>query len=117
LLSARTFDADEAYAMGLVSRLCDPGDVVAAAQTYARDLAQNCSPRAMAAIRRQVWGDLSRQYTTANESWLDVMRQYNDGSNPDFAEGVASFAERRPPAFEPLPRDWRLPDLPPFAPQ
>jgi enoyl-CoA hydratase/carnithine racemase len=115
LLSARTFDADEAHAMGVVSRLCDPAEVLGAAQAYALDLARNCSPRAMAAIRRQVWGDLSRDYTDANERWLEVMRQFNDTANPDFAEGVASFAERRPPAFEALPSDWELPDLPPFA--
>ena len=117
LLSARTFDAEEAHAMGLVSRLCEPESVLAEAQAYASDLAANCAPRAMAAIRRQVWGDLSREYTPANEVWLGVMRQFNGPSNPDFAEGVASFAERRPPRFEALPADWDLPPLPPFAAQ
>ena len=39
LLSGRTFDAEEAHAMGLVGRLCDPADVLRDAQTYAADLA------------------------------------------------------------------------------
>ena len=117
LLSARTFDAEEAHAIGLVSRLAEPEEVVAEAIAYARDLARFSSPRSMAAIRRQVWSDLGRGWTEANEAWLAVMRRYNDAGNPDFAEGVASFVEKRPPSFAPLPADWDLPPLPPFAPQ
>ncbi|HEY3239645.1 MAG TPA: enoyl-CoA hydratase-related protein, partial [Acidimicrobiia bacterium] len=62
LLSARVFDADEAKELGLVSRVCDPGTVLREAQAYARDLAANCSPRSMAAMRMQVYGDLSRDF-------------------------------------------------------
>jgi len=46
-----------------------------------------------------------------------VMRQYNSAANPDLAEGVASFVEKRPPAFQPLGSDWGLPAPPPFADQ
>ncbi len=100
-----------------MSRLCDPDTVLDDARAYALDLARNCSPRSMAAIRRQVWGDLGRGFTEANDGWLAVMAQFNDTANPDFAEGVASFTEKRPPAFEPFPPDWELPPLPPFAEQ
>lgn len=116
LLSARTIEADEAVALGLASRLCDKDDVLTAATAYARDLARFCSPRSMAAIRRQVWGDLSRSYTEANAVWLEVMRGFN-ANNPDFVEGVASFAQRREPRFEPLRPDLELPELPPFYSQ
>ena len=117
LLSARTFDADEALAIGLVSRVTPPEEVLSAATAYARDLARFCSPRSMAAIRRQVWSDAGRGWPEANEAWLAVMRHYNDPANPDFEEGVASFVEKRPPAFAPLPADWDLPSPPPFAAQ
>jgi enoyl-CoA hydratase/carnithine racemase len=117
LLSARTFDADEALAMGLVSRVTEPEDVLAAATDYAGDLARFCSPRSMAAIRRQVWSDAGRGWLEANQAWLAVMRQYNSAANPDIAEGVASFVEKRPPAFQPLGSDWGLPAPPPFADQ
>jgi enoyl-CoA hydratase/carnithine racemase len=116
LLSARTIEAEEAVALGLASRLCEREDVLTAATSYARDLARLCSPRSLAAIRRQVWGDLSRTYTEANAVWLDVMRSFNTG-NPDFVEGVASFTDRRDPQFAPLPADFEPPGLPPFYPQ
>ena len=117
LLSARPVEAEEALRIGLVSRVCEPEDLVAAAQEYARTLAATCSPRSMAVIRRQVWADLSRGYADANPEWLRVMRQFNDQDNADFAEGVGAFTERRPPRFEPLPPDFELPALPPFVVQ
>jgi enoyl-CoA hydratase/carnithine racemase len=117
LLSARRVEADEAERIGLVSRVCDPGTVLTEALAYANQLATGCSPTAMAAIRRQVWGDLSRAYTEANEEWFAAMRSLNRPDNPDFAEGVAALVEKRAPRFVPLPRDGVLPPLPPFARQ
>lgn len=118
LLSARVFDAEEAHVLGLVSRVCAPEEVLPAAQAYARELATRCSPRAMAAIRRQVWGDLSKNWDEANRDWLAVMVQYNDSvANPDMAEGVAAHREKRLPSFGPIPPDLRLPDPVPLTEQ
>jgi enoyl-CoA hydratase/carnithine racemase len=117
LLSARAVEAEEAERIGLVSRVCEPDEVLPAAVAYARMLAETCSPRSMAAIRRQVWGDLSRTYTEANAVWFDTMRRMNDASNPDFAEGVAAFAGKRAPDFEALPADFQLPPPPAFVAQ
>jgi enoyl-CoA hydratase/carnithine racemase len=107
LLSARTFDADEAYRIGLVSRLTEAGSVVTEAQAYATELAANCSPRSMAAIRRQVWGDLSRRLDESMPHTLALMGEFV--GSEDFQEGVASFSERRPPHFPPLDPAFKVP--------
>jgi enoyl-CoA hydratase/carnithine racemase len=107
LLSGRVFDADEAKQLGLVSHLSEPGDVLADAQTYASELALHCSPASMAAIRRQVYGDLSRSFSDSMVHTLGIMNQMAAG--PDFAEGVASFVEKRQARFPPLPEDFRVP--------
>jgi enoyl-CoA hydratase/carnithine racemase len=104
LLSGRVFDADEAHVLGLVSRLCDPDDVLAEAQAYAAELARLSSPRAMAAVRYQVYADLGTDF---DESWartLAIMERF--AGEPDFAEGVASFTEKRDPRFDALPEGF-----------
>ena len=58
LLSSRVFLAEEAHAIGLVDRLCEPADLLAETLDYAEDMALNCSPRSMAAIKQQVLGRL-----------------------------------------------------------
>jgi enoyl-CoA hydratase/carnithine racemase len=101
LLSGRTFDAAEALEMGLVGRLCDPADVLRDAQAYAADLARFSSPRAMAAVRYQVYADLDDDFETSWARTLGIMQRMN--AHPDFVEGVASFTQRRDPTFDPLP--------------
>jgi enoyl-CoA hydratase/carnithine racemase len=104
LLSSRVFEADEARELGLVNRVLEPGEVLAAAREYARDLARNCSPVAMAAIRHQVLADLDAPFEEASRRSYAVMEVLNSG--PDFREGVDSFVQKRPPAFPPLPGDF-----------
>jgi enoyl-CoA hydratase/carnithine racemase len=117
LMSSRAVEAEEAQRIGLVSRVCEPADVLRDAQVYAAQLAVGSSPIAMATIKRQVWADLSRHYTEANAAWFEAMVALNRPDNPDFAEGVAAFVEKRSPNFAPLDPDAVLPPLPPFAPQ
>jgi enoyl-CoA hydratase/carnithine racemase len=106
LLSGRVFDAEEAKQLGLVSRVCEPDSVLDEAEAYARDLAESCSPRSMAAIRQQVYGDLSRSFSESMVHTLATMQEF--AGNPDFAEGVTSFVEKRSPKFEPLDPGFKL---------
>jgi enoyl-CoA hydratase/carnithine racemase len=103
LLSARTFDAPEAKELGIVNRLLPPEDVLAAAQAYASDLARNCSPEAMAFVRREVYDGLDLDFREALRRSLRSMAYLN--ASPDFAEGVASFMEKRPPQFAALHKE------------
>ncbi|MEU0206504.1 enoyl-CoA hydratase-related protein [Streptomyces canus] len=104
LLSGRVFDADEAQDLGLVSRVVEPEDLLDAARAYARDIARNCSPRAMAVVRHQVYGDLDRTFTDALARSYSAMEFF--AGSPDFREGVSSFVEKREPKFEGLPPDF-----------
>jgi enoyl-CoA hydratase/carnithine racemase len=108
LLSGRTVEADEALALGLVTRVYEPAELLEATTAYAADLAKWCSPRAMATMREQMHRDATRGFEDAVDDALDVMEWFNGPDNPDFAEGVASFTERRPPGFSPLPREFSV---------
>jgi enoyl-CoA hydratase/carnithine racemase len=97
LLSARLVQADEALAMGLVTRVVDPDELLPTVLAYARDLAKNCSPASMAHIKQQVLGDWERTAEEARLRSLVLMSEM--GQHSDFLEGVTSFQEKRPPAF------------------
>jgi enoyl-CoA hydratase/carnithine racemase len=99
LLSGRTITAGEAAALGLVNRVVPSDELLDTAQAYARDLAQHCSPVAMAAIKQQVYDDWLRTAADSEDEWRRLMAQQH--RKPDFGEGVASYAERRPPQFAP----------------
>ncbi len=101
LLSGRTVGAAEAERLGLVQRVVPAGTALAAAQAYAADLAQNCSPRSMAAIKAQLWADAERSRDAAMAESVAGMGISFAG--PDLAEAVAARETRRPPQFPPLP--------------
>ena len=103
LLSARVVLAEEAAALGLVNRAVEPDRLMDETLTYARDLAVNCSPASMATMKGQVYGDLERGLEASVEDANRLMLA--SFSQPDFAEGVASFVERRDPRFAPLGGD------------
>lgn len=100
LLSGRVVLAEEAADLGLVNS-CLPGEVLLEQTlSYAREMALSCSPASMAAMKRQVYADLERDLHDAL-SEADRLMLASFG-RADFAEGVASFVERRQPSFAPL---------------
>lgn len=100
LLSGRKFTGEEAFALGLAERVLPFEEVYDAALAYARDLAANCSPIAMAAIKEQVLLDADRGLEAAVVEAIE--RVADPAHRPDYQEGVAAFAERRAPQFAPL---------------
>jgi enoyl-CoA hydratase/carnithine racemase len=100
LLSARTFLAEEAAELGLVKEVVAPEDLMQRALDYAEDMAQNCSPASMAVIKRQVYGDATRDVAEAT-ALAEVLLQ-ESLPRPDVIEGITSFLQKRPPQFPSL---------------
>jgi enoyl-CoA hydratase/carnithine racemase len=100
LLSARVIDGEEAVVLGLANVARRRDEVVGRALEYATDLAENCSPRAMAVTKYLVRAHL----TTSMDAALDEANHHMTDSLTwdDLAEGVAAFVERRAPHFPPL---------------
>lgn len=100
LLSGRTFLADEAADLGLVKEVVAPEDLMARVLAYAEDMAQYCSPTAMAVIKRQAYGDASRDVVAATAQAEALM--WEALPKPDVLEGIVSFLQKRPPQFPSL---------------
>jgi enoyl-CoA hydratase/carnithine racemase len=100
LLSGRIVLGAEAAEMGLANWAVEDGRTLEEALTYARMLASECSPASMADMKRQVYADYEH---TIDETVAEANRLMGESfTRPDFAEGVKSFVERRPPNFPPL---------------
>lgn len=104
LLSARVVTAEEAHQLGLVSRIVEPESLLSHAISYARDIADNCAPNAMALIKHQVLVDLDSTYEAALDRAYRVTIRSSVGR--EFREGVAAFREQRPPSFDGLAADF-----------
>lgn len=100
LLSGRVLLGDEAAQLRLVHRALPPDEVLPAALEYARDVAANCSPASMAAIKWQAYRHVDGDLEAALRESEPLMHRSVAGE--DFKEGVASFTDRRPPHFGPL---------------
>jgi enoyl-CoA hydratase/carnithine racemase len=100
LISGRTITGEEARGMGLVNRAAPLDELLHVTYEYTRDVAQNCSPRAAARAKAQLWADWTRTYAESSEHSADLSRTREH--KEDFAEGIAAFVGRRAPAFQPL---------------
>ncbi len=100
LLSGRVFLAEEAHDLGLVNSVVAGDELMSIARAYARDLVDNCPPRAMAVIKRQVYSHAGATLDQAVAESITLMEE--SLRSPDFQEGVASYVEQRPPRFRPL---------------
>lgn len=97
LLSSRVVMAEEAHAMGLINAVLPAAELMEHTNSYARMLGESVSPASLLATRRQVYaglqGSLGEAVEDADRRLRAMVRQ------PDFGEGAAALAERRPPRF------------------
>jgi enoyl-CoA hydratase/carnithine racemase len=96
--TGRIFDAEEAKTGGLVRSVHAPQDLLPAAQTLAREIADNTSAISVAMTRAMMWR-LSATDHPMEAHKIDSRAIYRLSRGADAKEGIASFLEKRPPAY------------------
>jgi len=98
LLSGRTFTAGEAPSGLFNDVFATREELMEGVGAYARNLATNVGPNAVAQTKEQLYRDLL--CFDVGESIEDSKRRINDAMATDeYREGVAAFQQRRPPRF------------------
>ena len=96
ILTGRVLGAQEALELGLVNRVTAPGQTLAAARELAERVLRG-GPLAARYLKEAVYQgmDLALPQGLALEADLNIILQGTE----DRAEGLASFAEKRPPRY------------------
>lgn len=106
LLTGKTFDGDEAYELGVCSRVLPNNEVLDAALELARDIAINTAPLSVAYSKRLLWESTALNYEQVEER--ETADHHQLMGAPDALEGVMAFLERREPNWTgSVRRDFR----------
>ncbi len=98
LLTGRILTAAEALEHGIVSRVVPADELMATATNIARDIAENTAPASVAITKRLLWRQLSETSPVRAKALEDALFDWI-GKQPDAAEGVLSFLEKREPRW------------------
>jgi enoyl-CoA hydratase/carnithine racemase len=98
LISGRIIDAPEALAYGLVSRVVPHERLLDEARAIALEIATHTAPVSVAITKRLVWRQLLEDDPARAKAREDALFHWI-GKQPDAAEGVLAFLEKRAPRF------------------
>jgi methylglutaconyl-CoA hydratase len=98
MLTGETFDADRAAAIGLLNRAVDPGALDAEVDRYTDMLARG-GPAALAATKAMLRRRPADDMATDFEAMLRLSAEFF--ASEEGQEGMAAFAEKRPPRWVP----------------
>jgi len=109
--TGRVFDAREALEGGLVRSLHPKSELLEAARSLAREIADHAAPVSVALARRMLWRMLGAEHPMLAHR-ADSRGMFLRGRSADAAEGIAAFLEKRPANFPDKISDG-LPDVMP----
>ncbi len=107
--TGRVFPAAEAHARGLVRSVHPDGELLDAARELAGEVVAHAAPVSVALARRLMWTMLGAAHPMEAHR-ADSRGMFARGQSADVREGIASFLEKRPPAFTDRVSDG-LPEL------
>jgi enoyl-CoA hydratase/carnithine racemase len=107
--TGRVFDAAEALEGGLVRSVHPADELLEAAYSLAREIADNAAPVSVAIARRLLWTMLGAAHPMEAHR-ADSRAMFSRGQSGDAREGVTSFLEKRPAEFADRVSDG-LPEL------
>ena len=109
--TGRVFDAEEARAAGLVSRVVAPEVLLDTARDLALEIARHTSAVSVALARHMLWKMLGADHPMEAHR-VDSQAMAFTGRSADAYEGVTAFLDKRPARFPLRPSV----DMPPFFP-
>ncbi|ANY21324.1 1,4-Dihydroxy-2-naphthoyl-CoA synthase [Tsuneonella dongtanensis] len=111
-MTGRLIDAQEALAKGLVRSLHAQDALLDSAFALAREIADNTSAVSVAMTRAMLWRLSSLEHPMLAHR-IDSRAIYRLSRSADAREGIASFLEKRPPAY-PDTVSGQMPDFYPW---
>ncbi|MEM6554966.1 MAG: enoyl-CoA hydratase [Pseudomonadota bacterium] len=98
LFTARVFKGAKAERVGLVNRALPANELLPHAMETAKHLSTQVSPRSLAVMKRQIRESYFQSFARSLE--IADQEMQNSFASFDFKEGVDSFVEKRPAAFQ-----------------
>ncbi len=95
MVTGRVITAEEAFRLGIVSRVCNGGDLPSVARSIASEIL-GCGPEATRQLLQTMRGD---PLELAQALEREAACQSINYASAEFAEGVASVKEKRSPNF------------------